>query len=323
MGELRRDALTGRWVILAPDRADRPRAPRPRTAPTSSEGVVDGCPFCPGHERATPPELARWGTGTADGPGWEVRVVPNLYPIVRSDGGDPGDHDLLRRPARGEHEVAVLSPDHHRSLAHLDHRQVLQVLVALRDRARVHAAAGYAYTQVMVNHGVGGGASLAHPHAQIVAIEVAPPTVEEEVAHLTAADECVLCREVQRQDDDASLHVAGQDARLWCPWWSSTAYELLLVPRQHRRRFEDAGPELEAVAAAVREGLARLDRLLGDPPYNLVVHSLPADRQGRFHWHIHIRPRLQLEAGFELGTGILVNTVDPAEAARRLRGGAR
>ena len=105
----------------------------------------------------------------------------------------------------------------------------------------------------------------------------------------------------------------------WCPWWSSSAYELLLAPRQHLPRFEEAGAELEAVAATVRDALGRLDRQLGDPPYNLVVHSLPADRNTDYHWHIHVRPRLQQDAGFELGTGIQVNIVDPAEAARHLR----
>jgi UDPglucose--hexose-1-phosphate uridylyltransferase len=207
MAELRRDPLTGRWVILAAQRAERPHEPGRATASTASEAVVDGCPFCPGHEHQTPPEVARRGPGSPDGPGWEVRVIPNLYPIVHGVTGDdvPGAGDLRQqRSAGGEHEVAVLSPDHHRSLADLDDRQVLQVLLTLRDRVRAHAAAGYVYTQVMVNHGLGGGASLSHPHAQIVAIEIAPPTVEEEVAHLTAGDECILCRELQRHEDDAS-----------------------------------------------------------------------------------------------------------------------
>lgn len=322
MNELRRDPLTGRWVILAPGRADRPHQPESRSATATSEGTVTGCPFCPGHEHETPPEVARRGAGDPNGPGWNVRVIPNLYPIVHGVTGAESarDDDLRRqRAAGGAHEVAVLSPAHHRSLAHLDDGQVLQVLLALRDRARAHAETGRLYTQIMVNHGAGGGASLAHPHAQIVAIDVTPPTVDEEVAHISKGGECVVCRELQRRDGDASLDVAGQDALLWCPWWSSTAYELLLAPRRHRPRFEDTGPELEAVAASLRQGLARLDHRLGDPPYNLIVHTRPADRQTDYHWHIHIRPRLQLDAGFELGTGILVNTVDPAEAAKRLR----
>ena len=251
-----------------------------------------------------------------------MRVVPNRYPIVDHGTGDERTHDIdgrRRGSATGVHEVAILSPAHDRSLAQLDDRQVLRVLHTLQDRARAHAAAGHLYTQLLVNHGVDAGASLTHPHAQIVAIDLAPPTVEHEVTHIIDGDTCVVCRELERLDHDTSLWVAGHDAPIWCPWWSSTAYELLLAPRRHRDRFEDAGPELEAVAVALRDGLARLDRTLGDPSYNLIVHTRPADRQTGYHWHIHILPRRQVDAGFELGTGIPVNTVDPADAARQLR----
>ena len=321
MAELRQDPLTGRWVILAPGRAARPHEPTSGSTATSAAPVAH-CPFCPGHENETPPEVARRGGGDPDGPGWRVRVVPNLYPIVQgtTDAAIAGGDELRqRRSAGGAHEVVLLSPDHHGSLARLADHQVLEVLLALHDRALVHAAAGHVYTQVIVNHGVRAGASLAHPHAQVVAIDVAPPTVSEEAAHITTDDRCVVCRELRRQDEDPSLVVTGHDAMVWCPWWSSTAYELLLAPRRHRARFEDAGPELAAVAAALRDALGRLDRRLGDPPYNLVVHTLPADRDTDYHWHIHIRPRLQQDAGFELGTGILVNPLDPADAARQLR----
>jgi UDPglucose--hexose-1-phosphate uridylyltransferase len=308
-------------VILAPGRAGRPHEPRGEHTATTTAPVAD-CPFCPGHEKATPPEVARRGAGDPDGPGWQVRVVPNLYPIVggTTDEAIAGDDELRQhRSAGGAHEVVLLSPDHHRSLAQLDDHQVLEVLLALHDRATAHAAAGHVYTQVIVNHGARGGASLAHPHAQIVAIDVVPPTVAEEIAHIATDGQCVVCQEIGRHDDDPSLDVTGHEAVAWCPWWSSTAYELLLAPRRHRARFDDAGPDLEAVAATLRDALARLDRQLGDPPYNLVIHTLPADRDADYHWHIHIRPRLQQDAGFELGTGILVNVLDPTEAAQRLR----
>ena len=141
--------------------------------------------------------------------------VPNLYPIV--DGGtvDENTHsrDLRQQgPATGVHEVAVLSPAHHRSLAHLDDRQVLQLLLTLQDRARAHADAGHRYTQLLVNHGVEAGASLTHPHAQIVAIDIAPPAVEDEMAHIADGDGCVVCRELERIGDGTPLWVAGQDA---------------------------------------------------------------------------------------------------------------
>jgi UDPglucose--hexose-1-phosphate uridylyltransferase len=325
MAELRRDPLTGRSVILAASRAARPHdlaAPAATSEePAAEDEVVADCPFCPGHEDRTPPEVARVGPGAPDSTGWQVRVVPNLYPFVGGADGEASAGDELRRhrPAGGSHEVAVLSPSHHRPLGRLDDGQVLLVLRALQERVRVHAAAGLPVTQVMVNHGAGGGASLAHPHAQLVAIDLVPPLIEQEVAHLAPGGGCVLCRELERHRGHDPLDVAGGDAPLWCPWWSSTPYELLLAPRHHRARFEDAGDELGAVATTLREGLARLDARLGDPPYNVILHTLPDGLTDDFHWHLHVRPRLQVEAGFELGTGILVNTLAPEVAARSLR----
>ncbi len=217
----------------------------------------------------------------------------------------------------------MLSPDHRRSFGRLDDDQAYRALQVLHDRARAHAAAGHRYTQIIINHGAEAGASLTHPHAQIVAIDVEPPHVDEELEHIGTGDRCVLCRELLRQDHDPSLVVAGDEAVVWCPWWSSTPYELLVAPRRHEQRFEDAASDLQAVAATLRQGLARLDRHLDDPPYNLFIHTRPAQRGSDYHWHIHIRPRLQIEAGFELGTGIGVNTTDPAQAAEQLRGAIR
>jgi UDPglucose--hexose-1-phosphate uridylyltransferase len=311
VGEARQNPLNRRWTIVAPGRDARPhderRPANPVPAsPADRAGVVADCPFCAGHESWTPPEVARRGGGGADGPGWDVRVVPNRYPIVEGAGG--------------VHEVVVLSPDHHRSFAHLTDEQAVEVMATLRDRARVHAAAGWRGVHVILNHGASAGASLTHPHAQILAVDLPAPAVLEEVAHLVSDGGCALCVELGRLDQDTSLVVTGDDqAVAWCPWWSSTAFELLVAPRRHAARFEDAGAELDAVAAILRRGLAQLDAHLGDPPYNLFVHTRPTDRDDDFHWHIHIRPRLQVDAGFELGTGLGVDTLDPAVAADRLR----
>ena len=310
MGETRQNPLNGRWTILAPDRDARPHDEAPPTEPTpplpaDGPDVVADCPFCGGHESRTPPEVARRGRSSRR-PGLGRAVVPNRYPIVEG--------------AEGVHEVVVLSPDHHRSFARLTPEQAVGVVEMLQDRARVQAAAGFRGTHLIVNHGAVAGASLTHPHAQILAVDLPAPAVLEEVAHLATDGHCALCRELERLDQDASLQIVGDDhAVAWCPWWSSTAYELLVAPRRHVPRFEEAGAEIAAAAATVRRALARLDERLADPPYNLFVHSRPADVAEDFHWHIHVRPRLQVDAGFELGTGLGVNMLDPWAAAARLR----
>jgi UDPglucose--hexose-1-phosphate uridylyltransferase len=279
------------------------------------------CPFCPGHEDRTPPEVTRRGGGEPNGPGWEVRVFPNLYPIVDGPVAATPAAEAPHRssPAGGGHEVVVLSPDHGRSFAHLEFREAVQVLAVLQDRSRTHFAAGRRVVQPMINHGPAGGASLAHPHAQIVAVDIASPVTAQELEQFAAGDGCVLCEEMRRLDDDASLVVARGDALLWCPWWASTAYEMLLAPRRHDARFEDSGSGVGAIARSLGQGLAHLDRHLGDPPYNLMVHTAPAPHATDYHWHIHVRPRLQVDGGFELGTGIPVNAVDPVAAAAHLR----
>jgi UDPglucose--hexose-1-phosphate uridylyltransferase len=312
MTEGRFDPLNGRPVFLAPERSHRPG---------TAAGAEEQCPFCPGNEHLTPPEISRSGPGRPGGEGWRVRVIPNRYPIVGGKGSEPVSRDRWhgRGSASGAHEVVVLSPDHHRSLADLKAGQMLDVFTVLRDRARSHAVAGRAYTQVIVNHGQRGGASIAHPHAQLVAIDLEPPVVLDEVARIARDGHCVLCDEMRRSDDDLAVVLADRDVVVWCPWWSSTSFEMLLAPRRHRSRFEGADEELPAVARGLRSSLGRLRQAQEDAPYNLVVHSLPARSGGDYHWHIHIWPRLQTEASFERGTGIAVNTVDPGDAAAMLR----
>src|SRR5687767_2114688 len=146
MPELREDELSGRWVLLAPGRAARPHA---FTSAAATSAAEPGCPFCPGNEHETPPEVLRTGEGSADTPGWRVRVVPNLYPFVGGDDAEPG--------ATGAHEVVILSPAHDQPIARLSDDDAVEVMTVMRDRARHHLAAGRAYVQVAVNHGPAAG----------------------------------------------------------------------------------------------------------------------------------------------------------------------
>ena len=160
MSEIRHDALTDRVVIVAAERAARPETFRKAAEPVAAH--PEQCPFCPGHEHETPPEVARLGAGEPDTPGWTLRVVPNLYPIV---GGAVG----------GAHEVVVLSTAHDRSLGALSSDAAVEVLGMLRDRAAFHLGAGLQHAVPFVNHGKAAGASIEHPHAQLVVLDFVPP----------------------------------------------------------------------------------------------------------------------------------------------------
>jgi UDPglucose--hexose-1-phosphate uridylyltransferase len=307
--ELRRDELSGCWVLLAPG-----RAARPHTFPASSgdaRTAPAGCPFCPGNEQMTPPEVYRTGGGAPDTPGWRVRVVPNLYPIVGGHEAGPG--------ATGAHEVVVLSPAHEASFARLDEQQAAEVLTVLRDRARHHLAAGRAFVQVVINHGVAAGASIEHPHAQIVALDLVPPAVAQAVERFEDAGHDLVIADIDRAGD--GLRLVDGPVAAWCPRAGSAPYELRLALRAPGSRFDEAGDgDMRALAAATRSALARLAAATGDAPYNLVIHTAPpGERDKSFHWYVEVQARLAVVAGFEQGTGILVNTVPPELAAVELR----
>ena len=290
---------------MAPARAVRPHTTR--AAPPSSPNT-ESCPFCPGNESKTPPELARTGPGGPGEPGWRVRVFPNLYPIV--------DGEI------GTHEVVALSPSHDRSIGRLSHDEIVELFDLLADRVAAHERAGYASSQAIVNHGRAAGASIEHPHAQVLGLHLQPPTIVAEAKCLERSA-CVVCalQGSEGAPDSAFIVVAG-DAPAWCPSASAFPYEMIVAPREHLATFHagdsDAVVARAAVARTVSEALARLDATLDDPPYNVVVHA-PPFATADFHWHVHIWPRSSNLAGRELGTGIGANTVLPEDAAAQLR----
>jgi UDPglucose--hexose-1-phosphate uridylyltransferase len=290
---------------LAADRDTRSaRAPSP----------VDGCPFCPGHEAETPPEVARTGTGAPGEPGWRVRVFPNLYPIVGGPDASTG--------ATGAHEVAVLSPDHDRAFGALTHDEATEVLTVLRDRTRAHVAAGREHVQVLVNQGRGAGASIAHPHAQVLALDFVPPAVSVATERFaTAAGDLVLADLGEAVKSDQGV-VVGDEVAAWCPTASASPFETRIAAIGGGARLDQAtDAHVLGVAVVLRDVLAAVATALDDPPYNIVVHTADAHTDAAsYHWWVEVVPRTAVVAGFELGTGVLVNTVAPQDAAARLRG---
>ena len=305
MSELRRDELSGRWVLIAPGRAARPKT---FAKAADTPAVRPACPFCPGHEHETPPEVERRGEGAPDRPGWRVRVVPNLYPIV---GGADG--------AGGAHEVVIFTPDHERSFGFLSDDEAVEAVTVLRDRVRHHLGEGCAYVQAAVNHGSGAGASIEHPHAQVIALDFVPPAVSAALDRVASAGDDLVAAAAAAAPDRGVAVVEGP-APAWCPEAASAPYEMRVAHRSTRARFDEAtDAEVAVVARALRTAVARLTAVVGDAAYNLVVHTAPPGPAGFFHWYVEVQPRLTVPAGFELGTGVDVNVVAPAEAAAQLR----
>jgi UDPglucose--hexose-1-phosphate uridylyltransferase len=319
-GELREDPLSGRLAAIAAGRAARPEAFLRDVGP--SRGTL-GCPFCPGHEHMTPPEVwaDREPGSAADSPGWKVRVVPNKFPAFAGPPAAPNPDGGLYRsaPSAGAHEVVIHSTDHDASLADLEAGQTALVMSAYRARLLAHRQDPFGSIVVIVNQGRTAGASLEHPHSQLIATVERPELVRAELERLAGPD-CAACAVVKRErGGDRAVEEAGELLTI-CPWASSMPYESLLVPAAHLPRFEEGGTDGDLrIAGAIGRLLRRFGGVVGaSAPYNLVLHSAPPGVSD-FHWHLHLLPRLTTYGGFELATGIIINVVDPDQAAAGLR----
>ncbi|MSO86257.1 MAG: galactose-1-phosphate uridylyltransferase [Acidimicrobiia bacterium] len=322
MSQLRLNPLTGRWVTVSTGRADRPGELISRQSPVESD-PDRLCPFCPGNEEATPPALETYGASGR----WQVRVVPNLFPAF------VGNNALrvqnlgpvwTQATASGVHEVLVFSPDHTGSWADLDDKQAGLAMAAIRDRMEDHARRSTVrYTQAIVNAGREAGASLEHPHGQLLGIPFVPGEIAEEEAGFRRHEgSCLLCTTAEAEVQAGHRVVlADEQALVICPFWSGAPYEMLVIPRSHEVHLESTSPpDVVAVGRAIRDALLRLRRHVGDTAYNLVFHTAPHHHEGPFHWHVHIVPRLTSLAGFEQGTGVMINIVAPELAAQHLAG---
>lgn len=329
MPELRRDVVSGRWVIIATERAARPTDfAKGREWLTPDQ---DRCPFCEGREAQTPPEIyAVRESGGRDEPGWRVRVVPNKYPALRIEGelyleGAPLFEHM---DAVGAHEVIVETPQHDTHLGLLPDDHVEEVLRAYRERyVDLDRDPRFKYALLFRNHGRTAGASLSHPHSQLIALPVVPRRVDEELevarAYFVEYARCLYCDVVSAELEQGERVVYENDAFLaYEPFASRFPFETWLLPKFHQASFGDLGDdELRELADALRSTLHKLYAALDNPPYNFIVHSAPYERlpEHLYHWHVEIMPRLTSVAGFEWGTGFYINVVPPEHAAAFLR----
>ena len=324
MSELRVDPLTGLRSIIAAERADRPGGGFAVAAAEPIDPAAD--PFVEGHESRTPPEIhaLRPDGGAPDTPGWQVRVIPNLYPAVTPDAEAPGrshNEDLFHaQAASGHHEVIVNSPRPVSSLADLEAGEVAAAMEVWRERMRAHRDSSYVH--VLVNERAEAGASLPHTQAQLYALDFVPAAIARERERFGSyatrtmggnllAD--LLQEEVRLRE---RLVAIDDDAVLMTPYGSRLPFQMMLVPRVVRPRFEDDGP---TGAALLHDALRRLRATLGaSPPLNLWIRTAPRGATS-FCWRIDILPRLAQLAGLELGTGVNLNVLSPERAAAELR----
>jgi UDPglucose--hexose-1-phosphate uridylyltransferase len=229
----------------------------------------------------------------------------------------------VKAEASGIHEVLVYDRDHGGGLHTLDDDHAAEVMFVLKRRLAEHSAQPFVrYTQVIINHGYEAGASVAHPHGQILGLPFVPSEVlDEERAFARFAGGSLLVTTVEAElAAEHRIVIANDDVVVMCPFASGVPYEMIIVPREQHAHLPNSSDEsLRAVGIALRDSIAHLHKALGDVAYNLGVHTAPHQHTGDYHWHIHIWPQITTQAGFERGTGVLINIVAPEDAAATLR----
>lgn len=325
MSELRKDPVSGAWVIIAADRAKRPQQ-------NASAGGMEPCPFCTGNEAMTPPEVFtyRESPGKPNSPGWSVRVVPNKYPALEQSAQWHIKKEGLLKSMNGVgvHEVIIESPEHVTDLGGLSKKQIALVLRAYQQRLR-HWRDDPRWQHLMVykNQGERAGASLEHVHSQLVALPTVPKDIVDKIDrmrnHRETTGRCIYCEmiemEIKRQE--RLVRFDGQFA-VFCPYAPRFAYETWILPMNHAPVFEEISEnEVLVMANTLRDTLARLRLAAKHPPFNYVIYtgSKTVSEQGHYHWHMEIMPQLTRAAGFEWGSGAHINPVAPETAARLLR----
>src|SRR3954451_19886575 len=283
MPELRRDPISGRWVIISTDRQKRPHDFHFERATALGR---ERCPFCAGREAMTPPEVLAYrpAGGEPNTPGWQVRVVPNKFPALQVEGtlDRAGDGMFDRMSGIGAHEVIIETPDHDRSLAAMSEPEIERVLWAYRERILdLKQDHRLRYILVFKNRGAAAGATLEHTHSQLIALPIVPDFVREEIdgarRHFALKERCVYCDIIHQElRDDRRVIQENADIIAISPYAPRFAFETWLLPKRHGARFEEASrPEYESLARLLRAVLQRMNRALETPPFNLVLHTSP------------------------------------------------
>ncbi len=331
MPELRQNPATKEWVIIATERSRRPEEFQ-----ISKEGEAQNskylCPFCEGNESLTPNEIFAYRTyGTKpDTPGWWIRVVPNKFPALEPTGTinrTLSESFFRLMDGVGSHEIVVEGTDHNRSMATMEQKQVEEIFLAYKERYTIlKKDPRFEMILIFKNHGREAGTSIKHSHSQIIAGPVTPNHIrhyiEESMRFFDDNGKCVYCVILEKELSNSRVIMQTDNFIAFVPFAARSPFEITVMPKKHDSAYghitDAAAKELGYV---MRQTLAKIYKGLNDPAYNFMILSAPCHEEDLeyFHWYIQIIPRVAAVAGFEMGTGIYINTVIPEEAAKFLR----
>jgi UDPglucose--hexose-1-phosphate uridylyltransferase len=330
MSELRRDPIGGRWVIVDTDHPNKPE--EYEYEPHILKGAAN-CPFCYGNEPMTPPEIEAFRDPhtSVNTSGWQVRVVPNKFPALQIEG------DLDRRPVGmydmsngvGAHEVLIETPYHQKDIPDLLNSEIENFLsMYVRRVIDLSKDKRFKYIMIFKNFGAAAGASLEHPHTQVVALPMVPKNAMEEIrgAHnyFEYRDRCIFCDVIrQEMQEKERIILENKHFLSFCPFVSRFPFEIWIIPKKHNGSFSLLPvEEIPSLAAILKDTITKLKSLFPNVSYNFIVHSSPVNGDKAtdgYHWHIEFMPKLTRVAGFEWGTGFYLVLTPPELAAKYLR----
>lgn len=336
MSEFRQDLISGDWIIVAPEREGRPHNIGKKIA-ARKPPPKRGCPFEEPQKTGNWPPILIWPPqqirGRPNEKKWQILLVSNKYPALKHNhicASDFNEGPYRLKSGTGTHDLLITRP-HHKNFGELSLDMAVRVLETLQARYRMLSRDKcLAYTSTFFNWGPTAGASIYHPHYQVLTLPILPSDFRHSLIGLESYYKkhrrCAHCVMI-----DAELKAKkrivdeNKSAVLLAPFVSRESYETRVFPKKHLSRFEDTPcRELREVAEVLQSGIKRIARHLGDPDFNFFIHTAPLKNRARYryyHWHIEIIPKISILGGFELSTGVDINVVDPEKAARVLRGG--
>lgn len=327
MSELRQNIITRDWVIIATERAQRPH----QFAQTHKEMIPlpvhrPDCPFCSENEGDGILETFRLCQGNK----WKVRAILNKFPALSPTTERVRISDGIHRTLSGVgyHEVIVEHPHHNMTTALLSLEDVVNILLVYRQRyAEIRKDRRIETIIIFKNHGETAGTSLEHPHSQLAATPVVPyqfrTRIDEAIRYFDDTGDCLFCQTLEDELVAAQRIIFESDHFVvFIPYAALSPFHTWIFPRRHASSFDDINDaEIFDLAYVLKTTLAKLYYGLNNPDYNYTIRSVPTAEQGTkyFHWYIAIVPRVSRQAGFELGSGMYINTALPEESAKFLR----
>lgn len=315
MSEIRQDPISGAWMIYAPDRENRPHT-----------GTGKNCPFCPGNETLTPPEIVRYPEEEED---WLIRVVPNRYPVLSPQATGVFFQSPLYHWGRssGCHEVIVEHCRHSLDFYDFSTGHIKKILQIYQLRMKALRQEGLVESVILFkNSGVSAGETISHSHSQILSLPFIPAQMIQELENFTSYAQgkkaCLMCRLLEEELETGEYIIdENQHFITMAPFASPSPYRVWIVPRRHSSSFlQQIEEELHSLSAALTRVLFSMKNILKRPSFNLSI-SVLKETEDLYHWHLTLAPKMTITGGFEMASGVMVNPTDPRKAAERLKQG--